>query len=383
MHELTSSPFYLGLVGLSLSVPSIVLNLVGGVSADRFERRRLVIVTQLVAAAAVLMLGTATAAKVVTPWHILAAGAMVGGLNAFNQPARLALFPQYVPREVLMSAVALNSTVWQGTRIAAPAIAGAIVAVFGSAPAFFVSAATMVGIVIGLRGAPDSRSEGPRRRPVQDVVEGLKFIWANPTLAFLIGMIFFNSFFGIIYIYMMPVFAVDILDVGATGQGYLLSATGLGSLTITVWMSMRRHVKRTGLVIAISAILAGTALVAFSLSAEYIGSMTLALGIIFTVGLFSSTYILLTTTAIQMAVPDQLRGRVMGFFGMTWDMAPLGAMFAGVLAGSIGTAWAVAVGGFALIGFAVGPALMNSRFRRLSIADGGTALLTTEKAPVT
>ncbi len=380
MHELTSSPFYLGLVGLSLSLPAIALNLIGGVSADRFERRKLVILTQLAAAGVILALAASTAAAIVVPWHLLVAGAIVGGINAFNQPARLALFPQYVPREALMSAVALNSSVWQVTRIAGPALAGLIIAVFGTAPVFFVSGAAMVGISVGLRRAPDSRNEGSRQRPVQDVMEGLRFIKANPTLAFLIGMIFFNSFFGIAYIYMMPIFAVDVLDAGATGQGYLLSAAGVGSLTVTVWMATRQQVKRTGLVITIAATLAGSALVAFSLSAQYVGSMILALGIIYTIGLFSSTYILLTTTAIQMSVPDELRGRVMGFYGMTWDIAPLGAMSAGLLATGIGVPWSVAIGGFALIGFALGPALMNTKFRRLSLIDGGTALVATEVA---
>ena len=122
VHELTGSTIYLGFVGLANAIPAISLNLVGGVSADRFERRRLVVVTQFTSAVFILGLAVLTVTELVRPWHVLVAAALVGGVDSFSRPARLALYPHYVPRDVLMSAVALNASVYQLSRIAAPAV---------------------------------------------------------------------------------------------------------------------------------------------------------------------------------------------------------------------------------------------------------------------
>ncbi|SVE53679.1 uncharacterized protein METZ01_LOCUS506533, partial [marine metagenome] len=128
VHKLTGSTVYLGLVGLANALPAIGLNLVGGVSADRFDRTRLVVITQALAASVVGGLGIITVSELVEPWHVLVVAGLVSGINAFNEPARLALYPQFVPKEALMSAVALNSSVWQGSRVVAPAVAGVIIA---------------------------------------------------------------------------------------------------------------------------------------------------------------------------------------------------------------------------------------------------------------
>jgi MFS family permease len=164
----------------------------------------------------------------------------------------------------------------------------------------------------------------------------------------------------------MPVFAVDILDVGSTGQGYLLSASGIGSLSATLWFTTRSTIRNRGRLIVVGAILAGFALVAFSLTAGYVGSMVLGLSLMLAVGAFTSIYILVTVTSLQTAVSEDLRGRVMGFFSMTWSMMPLGGMFVGGVAALVGTPWAVAIGGLAVTGFAVTAAVFNPALRRLT-----------------
>lgn len=374
VHELTGSPVYLGFVGLANALPAITLNLVGGVSADRFERKRLVVITQLVSATVVALLALITVLGAVEPWHVLVAAAVVSGSDAFNQPARLALYPHYVPKEALASAVALNSGVWQGSRIVAPAIAGAIVAISGTGPAFFLAAVGMALLPVALRNAPELRPDTEPASPLRHIAEGLRYIRTNPTMAFLIGMTFFNSFFLMAYIYMMPVFAVDVLDVGVTGQGWLLTASGIGSLVATVWFTTRTTIRRQGVLIVLGAILAGSFLVAFSLTTESVGSMTLAMVLILGVGAFNSLYILTTITSLQLAVREDVRGRVMGFFSMTWSIAPLGGMFAGFLAAAIGAPRAVAIGGLAVIAFAAGPALLNARIRGLALDSEGAGL---------
>jgi MFS family permease len=365
-HELTGSALFLGFVGLADAVPAIVLNLAGGAAADRIDKRRLIIATEVAGAGLMAFLGVLTAMDQVAPWHLLVIVGAVAGLNAFNQPARLALYPGYVGREALMGAVALNSAVWQGTRIVGPAVAGGVIAATGTDVALYASAVGMLGMALVMRTLPSPPAGSDRsRRALDDVVEGLRYIRGNSLFTFLIGMTFFNSFFGMAYVPLMPVFAVDILGVGVEGQGFLLTAGGLGSLLVTTWLGMRSSNRGRGLFLVSGATLTGSALVGFSLASLYIGSFGLSLALLFAVGAFSSMYMNSITTSLQLMVPDRLRGRVMGFWGMTWNLMPLGGTFAGGLSQLTGVPWAVAIGGFAVVGFALGPALLNPRVRRL------------------
>lgn len=370
IHELTASPLFLGYVGLANALPAIALNLVGGVVADRFEKRRLIVVTQTASAALVFLLAALTLTGAVEAWHVLTIAVFAGAINAFNQPARMALYPYLVDREVLMSAVALNSSIWQGTRIVAPAVAGGLIAVFGTATAFFLAGAgilAMAIVVSSLKIPSTVQAPGPGRAgALTDMVEGLKFIRGNSIFSFLIAMTFFNSFFGMAYITLMPVFSVDILKVGADGQGVLLSVGGVGSLAVTVWLGTRANFRHRGFVLIGGAVMTGLSLAAFSLTAKYVGSFNLALALMFVLGTFTSMYMVSIMTSLQMMVPNRMRGRVMGFYGMTWNIMPLGGMYAGALAGLIGAPWAVAIGGLLVTGFAIGPALLNRQIRNLS-----------------
>ena len=370
IHELTGSTVYLGYVGLANAIPAIILNLVGGVVADRFDKQRLIIVTQTISAALVGLLAVITLAGVVEPWHVLTIAVFAGAINAFNQPARQSIYPYLIERKVMMSAVALNSSIWQGTRIIAPAIGGILIAIVDTGAAFVLAAVLMFvfTIVVVFLKVPDEARAGASARKssaFSDIVEGLKFIKANSVFSFLIGMTFFNSFFGLSYIILMPVFADDILKVGADGQGVLMGVSGIGALIVTLWLGTRVSSGNTGLILIGGAVLTGITLAAWALTAEYIGSYPLALFLIFFLGMFSSVYMISIMSTLQMLVPNEMRGRVMGFYGMTWNIMPLGGMFAGALAVSIGAPWAVAIGGLAVSAFAIGPALLNGRIRNL------------------
>jgi MFS family permease len=370
IHELTGSTVYLGYVGLANAIPAIILNLAGGVVADRFDKQRLIIVTQTISAALVGLLAVITLVGVVEPWHVLTIAVFAGAINAFNQPARQSIYPYLIERKVMMSAVALNSSIWQGTRIIAPAIGGILIAIIDTGAAFVLAAVLMFvfTIVVAFLKVPDEARAGASARKssaFRDIVEGLKFIKANSVFSFLIGMTFFNSFFGLSYIILMPVFADDILMVGADGQGVLMSVSGIGALIVTLWLGTRVSSGNTGFILIGGAVLTGITLAAWALTAEYIGSYPLALFLIFFLGLFSSVYMISIMSTLQMLVPNEMRGRVMGFYGMTWNIMPLGGMFAGVLAVSIGAPWAVAIGGLAVSAFAIGPALLNGRIRNL------------------
>ena len=366
MYQLTGSPLALGYVGLAQAVPGIVLNLVGGVFADKVDQRRLIMVTQTVTACVIFLLATLTLLDLVRVWHVLVLAFVAAAVNAFDEPARQALYPHLIDRRAMTSAVALNAGIWQGNRIVAPAVAGLIIAVAGTAAAFYLAGVgflIMAAVIISLRIPPFTRAA--HGNPAQDMLEGLSFIRKNSIFSFLIGMTFFNSFFGLAYITLMPVFAVDILKVGADGQGLLMSAGGAGALLATVWLSSRDSTRYKGQLIVGGAVLFGLSLAAFALTSQYLGSYALAVFLMFAIGLFNSAYNISVQSSLQMMVPDAIRGRVMGFYIMTYSISPLGALQAGALANLVTTPIAIAIGGVAVVAFAVGPATINSKVRNL------------------
>ncbi len=373
MHELARSPLYLGYVGMANAIPAIILNLIGGVVADRADKKRLIVITQILSTSLVVLLGVLTVLDIVRVWHVMAIAAIAGAINAFNQPARQALYPYLIERHALPSAVALNSAVWSSNRILAPAIAGILIANFGTASAFFFAGAGMISfaLVVQRIAVPEIRGQ-ITGNPMQDMLEGLRFIFKNSVFVFLIGMAFFNSFFGLGYVSMMPVFTREILQIGADGQGVLLSINGTGALIMTLVIGLRANLCHKGSVLIGGAAIFGFSIVAFALGAEYIGSFLLAGICMFAMGVFSSTYMISVLSSLQMMVPDYMRGRLMGIYGVTWNIMPLGGLYAGVLAGFIGTPFAIASGGLFVMAFALGTAVFSKQVRNL-----GTVLANT------
>src|SRR5919108_5630546 len=267
-------------MGLASGVPAICLNLFGGVFADTIDQRRLIITTQSLTAGLIFLLATLTLFEAVQVWHILVIAFCAGAVEAFDQPARQVLYPHLIDRRVMLSAVALNSSIWQGTRIIAPAAAGYIIAWAGTAAAFYLAGLgflLMATVMYGLRTPRMTR--GARGRAAHDILEGLKFISQNSIFSFLIAMTFFHSFFGLAYITLMPVLAVAILQVGAKGQGLLMGVGGVGSLLTTLWLSVRRDVGSKGRLIVGGAVMSGLSVAAFGLTSAFVGSFELALAI--------------------------------------------------------------------------------------------------------
>ena len=366
--ELTGSPLYLGYIGLANASSAIALNLFGGVLADKVDKRRLIFVTQLITASLIFLLAALTLTKIVEVWHIILIAFAAGAVIAFDQPARQALYPHLVDRKVMVSAVALNSAIWEGTRIVAPAVAGLVISLAGTATAFLLAGAGFVtmSIVIALLDVPKIESRSGES-PMQDMIEGLKFISGNTVFAFLIGMAFFNSFFGVSYVQMMPAFAVDVLKVGANGQGILLSMGGVGALAVTMTMGSMRGSSYRGLMIVGGGAAFGLSVVTFALTSQYVGSFSLALMLMLIMGTSSSMYQIAIMSSLQQLVPDNMRGRVMGFYGITWSIAPLGALQTGAIAEFVGVSVAVAIGGTLVLLFALGPAMINRQVRSLGV----------------
>jgi len=331
------------------------------------DKRRLIIATQLTTGSLIFLLATLTLLGWVETWHVLAIALLAGGVEAFDNPARQALYPHLIDRKVMMSAVAMNSVIWQGTRIIAPGIAGIFIDLINTESAMYIAGSGFVVLaVVMARLEIPPIPRGALGNPIQDIKEGLQFIRVNSIFSFLIGMTFFNSFFGMAYVMLMPIFAVDILEVGAKGQGILLGMTGAGALVNTLWMGARGSVPNRGWAIIGGAVLFGLAVAAFALTSEYVGSLKLAMALMFIMGICNSVYMISIQSSLQIMVPDRMRGRVMGFYGMTWCTMPLGGMQASVLTSIFTAPIAIAVGGLAVALFALGSGAANSTVRNLS-----------------
>ena len=368
IYILTDSKIALGLVGLAAGLPAIALNLFGGVIADKVNQRRLLIATQTTSSMVMLALAILTLTGLVEPWHIITSAFLIGSVQAFDTPTRQSLFPHLIDREDMLNAVALNSMVWQGTRVIGPAIGGVIIGTrLGVAPGFFapfLGFLMMAVMIATLRLPPIKRAEGASF--FHDMAQGINFVRTNTIFAFLISMTFFNSIFGMSYIFILPVFARDIFEVGSTGLGVLHAASGFGALLGTLITASLGNFQRKGWLILGGAVLFGTFLILFAVTGSLFKFFPLSLVFIFCAGVSTSIYMITIMSTLQLMVPNELRGRVMGIYGMTWSLLPVGAMQAGAIAEYTSAPLAVAIGGAAVIFFAIVMGLSIRQVRTLS-----------------
>ena len=369
VFDLTGSELYLGYVGLAAGLPAIVLNLIGGVVADKVDQRKLIIVTQSLSSLIMLTLATLVLADLVEIWHVMLTSFLIGSVQAFDGPTRQAMFPRLIEREDMMNAVALNSMVWQGTRVIGPAIGGIIISTrLGASPGFyagFVGFLLMAVMVSTLRLAPAARSQGSS--VLRDMGRGIGFVRSNRIFTFLIGMTFFNSVFGMSYIFMFPVFASETFDSPKAGLGFLNAATGLGGLLGTLVTASLGNFRHKGWLLLGGAVLFGVFLIVFAVTSEVFASLPLALALVFLAGVSTSIYMITVMSTLQLLVPNELRGRVMGIYGMTWSLLPIGAMQAGAIAEYTSAALAVGIGGAAVILFALGMTMTSRQVRELGM----------------
>jgi len=362
IYDLTGSKIQLGLVGLSAAVPAISLNLFGGVVADKINPKQLIMITQSIAGLNVTVLATLILTSLIQPWHVMAGAFAWGALGAFDQPSRQAMFPHLIDRRSMMNAVALNSMVWQSTRIVGPAMAGIFIDRFGAALTYYLAGAGFFIFVLFLAAIRMPQIVRTRTSSfLRDLMAGVTYVRKNHIFTFLLGMTFFNSFFGLSYIQLMPVFQKDILGLGASGLGALMATSGVGALTGTLIIASLGDVKRKGAMIIGGALAFGLLLVLFG----YSRWLPVSLVLVALAGGASSIYMILAQSTLHLLVPDEFRGRVMGFWGMSYNIMPLGGFQAGILANYFGAPLTVALGGSAVIAFALLAAARDPEVRRL------------------
>jgi len=361
--QLTNSPAMLGITGLAHVIPNIALTLLGGALADRMDRKRLLLAAQGATALLFLGLGTLVVTEIVQVWQVLVLAMMLGGVRSFDGPARQALLPSVVPVEEIPNAVPLGNLVWSGTRLVGPAAAALLIALVGIGQTFYVAAGFFVvamGLFAQIRLEPSARVSG-RGSLLRNVVEGLSFIRRNHVVAALIGLVFFDSVFGMSFTMMLPVFARDILQVGVQGFGFLEFAAAAGSILATFAVAAFARSRGNGWRILIGAAGFGVLIIAFAVSESFVLSLVL----LFLMGAANQVYMTLANTSLQLILPNEFRGRVMGVWGMNWSLIPLGGAIAGGIAEYWGAPLALAIGGALVTLMAVAIAVTLPRVRDL------------------
>jgi MFS family permease len=349
--QLTNSPFYLGLVGLVRAVPTIAFSLVGGVLADRFDRRRILLVTQSVAGVGSLLLAVLTATGYVTVWHILTISFVVSVFFAVDNPTRQALVPDLVGKERLTSAIGLNSAAWNGAAVIGPSVAGVLIAVISISGAFFLNAISYLAVIWAVLVMPElPRKALQRRSMAAQLADGMRYIRRYQTVWGILLLISIPSLCARPYIQMMPVFARDVLGLGASGYGVLMAASGLGALAGALTVASMGGVARRGLLLIGVTTTLGASLIGFSWSHWLIPSLALVV----IVGWTSTMMMSLANALLQGLVDPDVRGRVMSVYTLiAAGFMPLGSMLLGGVGAAIGVPLAVGIGGAVTIATAL------------------------------
>ena len=363
VYEMTGSALALGIVIAAWGLPILLLSLYGGAIADRVKKRDLLIVTQVANGVITLIIAILIATESIDLWHLIAAATLTGIIFAFHVPARLAIIPELVQKREVLNAIALNSTGMNLSRFIGFAIGGALLGAIGVAGVyylvvlcFFVSAALLFMLPV---------VEKVRERAVTsirvDLVEGLRYLHHSPIIRSLLAMAFVSIAFGLPYMNLMPVFAVDIFNVGEVGLGLLLGMAGLGSLIGSLVIASLGDFRRKGLLLVGLAFGFGASVTFFGFSGYY----PLSLVLLVAVGLLGTGYLAINNTLIQSNVPHEMLGRVMSIYVMTFAMMPLGTLPLGAVSEAVGAPLAIGAGGIIVVLFTLVMAVFQPRLRRL------------------
>jgi len=360
--NLTNSAFAVGLVTALGSLPILLFSLYGGVIADRVNKRRFILVLQSLMLLEALTLGVLTALDLITVHWVMGLAVFFGFLTAFEVPARQSFVAEIVDREDLMNAIALGSSAFNLARVIGPAIAGVLIATLGLSACFFANAASYLAVIASLvrMQGPDARV--PAATPLWTAFgEGFGYVFGRRWPRALVIMVTTFSIFGFSFMPLMPVFARDALGLDASGYGVMVASIGIGALAAAFFMAaFGGRVRQSRLVLG-SSIFFGTVLVAASLAPTFwsaVGLFTLCGGVMALNGIAANTM-------LQTEAPDELRGRVMGFYSfMVLGLAPFGSLQAGWVAEHFGVRVAFSAGGLVCLVVACGVAWWMGRAMR-------------------
>jgi len=366
VYRMTGSGLLLGSVGFASQIPVFLFAPLGGIVADRTNRKHVVIATQTLSMILAFILAALTLTHSVQVWHIFVLAALLGVVNAFDIPGRQSFLVDMVGKDDLMNAIALNSSMFNGARVIGPAVAGVLVARLGEGWCFFANGVSYIAVIAGLAmmnvHAPARVSANTS--PWEHIREGFQFVERTAPIRALLMLLGVVSMTGMPYVVLMPIFADKILhsggqefatligshDLGAVRLGILMGAAGVGALLGALTLAVRTGVKGLGRWVTVCCAGFGVSLILFALSKSFWLSVFLLLP----VGYFIMLQMASSNTLIQVMVPDELRGRVMAVYSMMFmGMAPVGSVLGGALSDRLGAPLTIALGGLAAIAGAI------------------------------
>ncbi|MCJ7508789.1 MAG: MFS transporter [candidate division Zixibacteria bacterium] len=351
VYRLTHSAFLLGMVGFAGQIPILLLSPIAGVLADRWNRRRLIIVTQILSMLQAFVLTFLILSHTIAIWHIIFLSIFLGIVNSFDTPVRQAFVVEMIEKkEDLGNAIALNSSIFNGARLLGPSIAGILIAAVGEGICFLFNGISYIAVIFALIAMRIK----PQKKPAREahILHGLKEGFMHSfgfapirSILLLLGLV---SLVGMPYTVLMPIFAKDILHGGPRTLGFLMGAAGVGALVGALYLASRKSPKGLEKIIALSTTIFGVGLIVFSSSRQ----IWLSLPLMSLTGFGMMVQMASSNTILQTIADDDKRGRVMSFYTMSFlGTAPFGSLLAGGLAGKIGTPQTLLLGGiFCILG---------------------------------
>jgi MFS family permease len=349
VYRLTHSVFLLGMVGFVSQFPTFLFAPFAGVLSDRWNRHHILIFTQSMSMLLAITLAVLVLTGAIAVWHILLLTLFLGCVNALDIPTRQSFVIYMIDkREDLGNAIALNSAMFNGARFLGPSVAGLLIAAVGEGICFLLNGLSYLAVIAALLSMKLSpvHSENIKANMFHDFKEGLAYTFGSQPIRSILLLLALTSFMGVPYAVLMPAFARDILHGGPHTLGFLMSATGAGALLGAVYLASRRSIIGLGKIIPITAGIFGMGLIGFSLSRILWFSLLL----MFIAGFGIMVQVASSNTLLQTIVDDNMRGRVMSFFAVSFmGMAPFGSLLAGSLAGMMGVANTLMMGGICCV----------------------------------
>ena len=367
--QLTDSSFWLGLDGFMATAPGFFLTLAGGVFADLVDRRRLLLMTQVVAGLGALSLATLIWLDLVNVWLVLAFSMLTGSCMAMAGPSYQAMTFDLVGRQDLSNAVALNSAQFQLSRVVGPMLAGLGLQYFDLVGCFFLNGLSFVAVIVALqlvrfnKKPKDATKPGRRQRDFwRDLLAGVRYVRRRPRVFSLLIIAAVTSLFGAPYITLIPIFARDIFQLGPRGLAWMMGVAGAGAFCGALFLTYLGDFKQKGWFVLGGVLGFGFFLIAFSLAT----SLTWSLTFLFGVGFMIVTAVAVINTVLHKLVTDEMRGRVMSMFILSFvGTMPIGNLLAGAVASRYGAPWTLAGGGACIVLFVLAVGFTNHRLRQL------------------
>jgi len=351
VDRLTQSPLYLGILAATQAVPRLLFSLLGGTMADRIDRRRLLVATNLFLMTTATLLAVLALTGRIRIWHVLIIAGLNSLVQSFDMPARHSMVPSLVEEREVLHAISLNSVAFNGAGIFGPSIGGALIAAVGEGGCFVVNAASYLGTLSALAMMDVPRQEAVVRvRLSEDLREGVRLLRQHRHLLLFLTAVAALSFFGRPYVRMLPTFAREVLHVGATSLGVLQSAPGVGTILSALLVGHISAARGKGALLGVAMLVFGLLVTLFGL----VRAFPLSLVLLVLMGTTQALALASANALVQLNTPPHARGRMMGFYSMVaFGGFAVGSLPVGAMGDVLGVGPALSAGGVILVGIAV------------------------------